>query len=295
MPAGWIPHPPDIIPRATNQESQMAKKAAAKPKKTPAKKKTAKAPAKARKERMASQTINKEDQALFLQHLPLIAAQVGKFNKAKADLARLYKTAKADGFIKEDFDIAFGLQGESGEALQKQKIARRVTIARYLGLQLGDTLDLFLDQGVDEQPPEKRAFDAGKQDALENKKADATGFDEQEYLKGYHSVSEKRVKAGIKPTKPVSPAVKAAADRAAAAAEKKKAQAQEKSPEQEKAAQQRAQDAQAFEKPTSGVHLTRSQFQAQQRLAEDNAEVEGPPDTEPESSLFRRREGASVN
>jgi hypothetical protein len=272
----------------------MARTAAGKkpkPAKTPKKKakpaKVAK-PAKERRQRMSENKINKEDQRLFLSHLELIAVARGKISKATNDIRRLYKTAKSDGFIKDDFDTAFSLQGEGGELTQKNKIARKVTIARYLGLQLGETLDLFLDQGVEEQPPEQRAFDAGKQDALENKKPDATGFDEQQYLKGFHSVSEKRINEGIKkaepakPLKPPSAAVKAAADKAQERAQRKAAQSQSKSPEQEKSSQQRAQDAQAFEKPTSGLPITRSQFNAM------NGTGAEPEDDEP--SMFQRRQ-----
>jgi hypothetical protein len=277
----------------------MAKKAAAKKTGTGKKpgrpkgsgKKTAKAdtPAKARKERMAANQINKEDQKLFLSHLELVAVARGKISKATNDIRRLYKTAKSDGFVKDDFDTAFSMQGEGGEKLQRNKIARKVTIARYLGLGLGETLDLFMDQGVEEQAPEQRAFDAGKQDALENKKADAEGFDEQKYLEGYHSVSAGRVQSGIKktePPKPASPAVKAAADRAAEAAERKAEQKREKSLEQERAAQQ----------PTSGVPISRSDFK---RMNQDMQNAPAPVAEEEdernydEGSMFSRR-GPSI-
>ena len=70
-----------------------------------------------------------------------------EITKATNDIRRLYKTAKADGFIKDDFDTAFSLQGEGGEAVQKNKIARKVTIARYLGLLLVKGEDLIVQDG----------------------------------------------------------------------------------------------------------------------------------------------------
>lgn len=240
-------------------------KKTAKPKKASAKK-----PAVQRRERMAANQINEEDKALFLHHMPLIAAGRDAITKATNKLRTLYKTAKSDGFVKLDFDDAFQMQGADGQKKAKAAIARRLTIARYLGLELGQSLDLFLDTEAGKEETENRSFETGKQHAMEGKTADATGFDEQEYLKGYHSVTEQRVKGGIKPTEPsppkgarkVSPEVAEAADRAQKAAEKARNAAQRKSWEPDPV--ELLEDDEAFEAPTSGQPMTRAQYAAQQ-------------------------------
>ena len=94
--------------------AKAKKNAKAKTPKTPRTKKPAKAPKGAKQQRFNS-PVNEEDRALFLNHLPKIGELKAKLNTANANLRNAYKTAKADGFLKGDFDVAFQIQGADGE------------------------------------------------------------------------------------------------------------------------------------------------------------------------------------
>src|SRR5882672_4927354 len=129
-------------------------------------KKTAKAK-KAKEKKAASKPtakrfnspVNEQDRALFLNHLPKISDLKAKLNSANANLRNAYKTAKADGFLKNDFDTAFQIQQADGEKAKKAAIARDLTIAKWLGCDLGTQLDLFVqDERV---PAEDRAHEEG--------------------------------------------------------------------------------------------------------------------------------------
>lgn len=268
---------------AKKAKKPTVKKSAAKPK-AKGGGSSKKKPATVRRERMAASQINEEDKALFLHHMPLVAAGRDKVTKAVNALRTLYKTAKSDGFLKVDFDDAFQMQGADGQKKAKAAIARRLTIARYLGLELGQSLDLFLDTEAGKEETENRSFETGKQHAMESKTADATGFDEQEYLKGYHSVTEQRVKEGIKEPEPkkgsraVKPEVAEAADRAQKAADRAKTKAQ------------READAKTFDgQPSSGTPVTRAQYEAQRKAVEQQQPAAGDDDGEAGSGLFQKK------
>jgi hypothetical protein len=215
--------------------------------------------------------IDEESKALFLQTLPKIADLKGKIARATADLRNAYKTAKKDGFTKNDFDVAFALQQAEGEKAKKAAIARDLTIAKWLGCDLGSQLDLFAqDERV---PAVDRAYSEGERDSLQGVAAkpdyDPSTEQYRSYMKGFHDASEKRVKAGIQPL------------------EEKTEKAEEISP------------------PTSGVPLTRSQFRAQQAAAlkEKQEQLRGtaeeaPADEEEEdaeaSPMFTKRTEATT-
>lgn len=108
-----------------------------------------------------------DDKALFLHHLPKITAAKQKIKDATNEIRLLYKTAKADGFLKKDFDAAFEMQGEDGEKAKKAAIARELQIAQWLGYDLGAQLDLFAqDERV---PAEERAYSEGEADSMQGK------------------------------------------------------------------------------------------------------------------------------
>jgi hypothetical protein len=196
--------------------------------------------------------VNEEDRALFLNHLPKISDLKAKLNSANANLRNAYKTAKADGFLKGDFDTAFQIQGADGEKAKKAAIARDLTIAKWLGCDLGAQLDLFVEP--ERVPAVDRAFEEGKVDAMSNKAAkpsyDPSTPQHAKYMEGYHSISEARIKGGIGKLHPaVAEDLKETAAKAA------------------KVDGQKAQDAKAFDKPASGVAMTREEYQRQQQAA----------------------------
>ena len=192
---------------------------------------------------------DKEAKALFLQALPKIADLKAKLNTATANLRNAYKTAKSDGFLKSDFDEAFEIQGAEGEKKKKAAIARSLTIAKWLGCDLGSQLDLFVQDA--RVPAADRAYEEGQAASMKGESAkppyDPSTEQHRRYMAGYHDDQEQRIKGGIKK---LHPAV--AEDVKETAATKAKVEGQ------------KADDAKAFEAPTSGIPMTRAQFKAQQ-------------------------------
>lgn len=222
---------------------------AAKPKKPAAKKKpdTLKAGPK------FNSPVNEEDRALFLNHLPKIAELKAKLNTANANLRNAYKTAKSDGFLKDDFEIAFQMQADGGEKNRKAAIARQLTIAKWLGCDLGAQLDMFVaDERV---PAADRAYEEGVTDCMQNVAAKPNYAPDTEqyrrYMAGFHDTTEKMVKKGIKK---LHPAVEADAKDVAAA--------------KVKTAKQRGDDEKVFDKdakpPTSGTPVSREDYKKMQ-------------------------------
>jgi hypothetical protein len=183
--------------------------------------------------------VNEESKALFLDHhLPKIARLRELSNTANANLRNGYKTAKKDGFLQHDFDVAFQLKTQTGEKQIKAAIARDMTIAKWLGYGLGKQLDLFVE--ADDHDIEMQAYADGEEASRTNKPASpiyapgTPGF--EAYMRGYHDHQEGKSKTqdelakGFKKLEP---------------------------------------------EPTSGTRVTRSQFKAQQAAAKkqaDNAE-----------------------
>lgn len=174
---------------------------AAKPKKTTAKPPKKAKPAKpAKTGKKFNSPVNEEDRALFLQTLPKIAELKSKLATANSNLRLAYKTAKKDGFAKEDFEVAFQIQSPEGEKARKAAIARNLTIAKWLGCDLGSQLDLFVqDERV---PAVDRAYDEGKTASMQGESAkpsyDPSTPQHASYMQGFHDDQEKRIKAGIK-------------------------------------------------------------------------------------------------
>lgn len=198
-----------------------------------------------------------EAKALFLQHLPKIKDLKERLNTANANLRNAYKSAKAQGaFEKADFDYAFQLETAEQEAKTRAKIARNLTIARYMGSDLGAQLDMFLEPV--RTPAADRAYAEGETAAMQNETAKPVYAPETEqyrkYMEGYHSVQAKQVGKGIEKLHPdVEKDVKQTAA--------------------EKAKIKKQQDAKAFDAGakeeatpvTSGVAMTRAEFEAQQQ------------------------------
>jgi hypothetical protein len=150
--------------------------------------------------------VNEESKALFLDHhLPKIARLKELANTAQANLRNGYKTAKKDGFLKRDFDIAFRLKSQTGEKAIKAEIARDMTIAKWLGYGLGKQLDLFLE--ADDHDIEAQAYADGEEASRTNKPAapiyapETPGY--EAYMRGFHDHQETLVK-GIKKLEPES-------------------------------------------------------------------------------------------
>lgn len=210
--------------------------------------------------------LDREEKALFLNHLPLIKKARERIASATSDIRLLYKRAKAEGgFTKADFDTAIAVETAENEARERAKIARQLKIAKIMGSSLGAQLDMFLSP--DRTPIADRAYAEGEKASMENKSGGASPpYDPsteayRQYMAGFHAHQATLAK-GIKPT---NPAVK----------EDVKATAEQKATND----QQKAQDAKAFDKPNGEAGdaagasqppnpaMTRSQFKAAQEAA----------------------------
>lgn len=203
---------------------------------------------------------DEQNRALFLHHLPKVSSLKEAVAKATASLRNAYKTAKADGFLKSDFDIAFDIQQADGEKKRKALIARNLQIAKWLGCDLGAQLDMFESATVTGVPAEDRAYEQGKTDSLLGKTAnpsyDPSLPQHARYMEGYHAATEARVNAGI--TKLHPEVQKDEADKAAKKAQRK--------------AEQDA-DAKAFDAPSSGVAMTREEYKRQQAAKDGQGDL----------------------
>lgn len=206
--------------------------------------------------------LDREEKALFLNHLPLVKKARDRLGSATADLRNLYKRAKAEGgFTKADFDTAIAVETAENEARERAAIARKLKIAKIMGSSLGAQLDMFLEP--DRTPAADNAFAEGESDAMQNiparPKYDPSTEQARKYLEGFHSVSEKRIKEGIGKLDPE-----------AAKAAKLEAQGKVET-DLQKAQDAKTFDAsnqsEAYKPPASGVAMTRDQFKAQQEAA----------------------------
>ena len=195
-----------------------------------------------------------QERALFLDYLQKLPALL-KARKDAVDAINIFhKQAKSEGFLKVDFETALAMQGADGEKRRKAAIARDLTIARWLGLDLGAQLDLFVqDERV---PAADRSFEEGKSQAMLgiSLKCDYAPDTEQyrKFAEGWHAGQDILAK-GFKPLHPE--VAKDEADKA----EKKAAREAEQ-----------AKDAAAFDAPASGVAMTRKEYAAQQAAQKPN-------------------------
>lgn len=247
--------------KKTDKESvQKAAARAERRAKTAAKQDTIKPPA---SPTIANDT-EEQNRALFLHHLThekqgikvLIDAQ----KQATANLRNAYKKAKADGFLKADFDIALDIQKADGEKRRKELIQRNLQIAAWLGCDLGAQLDLFARMVETGVPAEDRAYEEGKTASYAGQSAnppyDPSLAQHRRWLEGWHDATATRVESGISKLHPE--VQKDEADKAAKKAQRKA--------EQDK-------DAAAFDAPSSGVAMTREEYKRQQATRDGQGDL----------------------
>lgn len=141
---------------------------------------------------------DREAKALFLHHLAGPKGDTGltalkaALNTANANLRNAYKQAKADGFVKADFDDAFAIQQADGEKKKKAAIARSLQIAKWLGCDLGAQFDLFVEPN--RVPAADRAFAEGETTSMKGQplKCDYHETTEQyrQFVAGFNSHQE---------------------------------------------------------------------------------------------------------
>ena len=123
-------------------------------------------PAKAKPGHNSDQRSFDEKRESFLQHRSAWNGATAKVKAAKKIMDDVVASAKADGVTKKELQMADTLMGLGGEGVIKAEVTTRLRIARYLGLAIGNQMDLFAEP--DRTPAVDRAFDEGKQASMEN-------------------------------------------------------------------------------------------------------------------------------
>ncbi len=161
--------------------------------------------------------IDEGDRARFHHHLPKVVSLRDAVATATSNLRNAYKSAKADGFTKADFDYAVDVATPEKEASTKEKIRRRLLVAKWMGSDLGSQLDLFSNPDYRATEPLSvvaRAYEEGQTASMQNKAAKpdyAPGTETYaQYMEGFHShqaaiVKAKASKTADKYTKPKVP------------------------------------------------------------------------------------------
>jgi hypothetical protein len=178
--------------------ANRTKKDAQQPK--PPQEKAAKAPKAAKAAPGHNEAGDDERRALFLSDVAKRKKLLEAKDAAVAALRNNAKSIKADGFTVAQVDTAIHLQTPYGEAAIREKMADQIQAAVWVGSPIGTQFSFDL---IDRTPAVERAFDEGKLSAMEGKRAsppyDPSVPQHQEWLKGFHSVQDARVRDGIKP------------------------------------------------------------------------------------------------
>lgn len=217
-----------------------------------------------------SNQIDPQEQALLLNtHIPAYKSTKEKLGTANSNFRNALKAAKAHGFSREDIELAISLQDAEKEAREKARMTRRLVIAKMVGSDLGQQLDMFLDASSTPLAIEERAYQEGKMASAGNQAAkpdyDPGTAAHAAYMRGFHEHQEGMLKNGI---------AKKEADKAKpeGKAKTKGNGADAEPPKPAAATPPLPSDV------TSGVPLSRAQFLAQQAAAKQNAPQ---PDPEP--------------
>lgn len=144
-------------------------------------------------------------QANFLQHRTAWNRAQAKFKVAEKELKDMVAAAKADGFLKKEFEIADALcASPKKEAKIVGEVTTRLRVARWIGHAMGKQMDLFENPPITVQRSTDEAYEDGKRACMANEpKAPPPHFQVQElsqsWLAGYDAEVERRVRTGIKP------------------------------------------------------------------------------------------------
>jgi len=138
------------------------------------------------------QTSPKEEvteRELFLRHFPRIEEAKAAIEVAKGTLVRCYAAAMVDGFRKKDFKYALDVQTPERETSLRAEIARRLQIAGFMGSDLGQQADAFIEQPVADATD--GVYEKGMAQALAHKPAKPPyhvgSVEYREYMAGYHA------------------------------------------------------------------------------------------------------------
>lgn len=113
---------------------------------------------KADREPVRTALTDDERQKLFFKHERDLAPVLAREALVKAELKKIYATAKADGFHKYEFELGRQFASPEGEADVAVKQEAVYRIARWKGVSLGTQADMFADAA----PRRDEHFEAGK-------------------------------------------------------------------------------------------------------------------------------------
>lgn len=137
---------------------------------------------------------DEQKQALFFQHKRKYEQFLAAKKKADADLKNTCKLAKSEvgDDAVERIKYAIELESEEGEARLKERIARQMEVARWMGLPVGAQAELF---GDDRTPGEDKAHAEGKRAGMAGNERrppnyDASSPQAQAWLRGYDAGQE---------------------------------------------------------------------------------------------------------
>lgn len=144
-------------------------------------------------------SMDPDKRALFLADKAAYAKAKERLGKAQADIRKIGKTIKSDGFSLRQVKLAIQLETPEGEADFKALVAQDLLAAQYQGAGIGAQLNLFLEP--DRTPGADIAFDEGTRDSMEGRTAkpgsDPSTEFYRRYMEGYNGETERRIKAGI--------------------------------------------------------------------------------------------------
>lgn len=194
------------------KKPQTAKKTAkAKAPKTPKPDKTEKR-VEAARAAIGANSADPQMTALFEHHIKKIAPLKARITSQTGDLRALYKTAKADGFTKDQFDLAIQLATPEGVEKFKEKMNRQTLTLMYTASPLTGQFELFSGAPApSEDESLKVAYEAGVNDSKAENPAKTKDYapgskQMEEYLRGFHDHGTSKL-AGMKTLETEPPAV----------------------------------------------------------------------------------------
>jgi hypothetical protein len=153
---------------------------------------------------------------LFFHHLKKIKPLLVTEAAAKGAVTKAYETAKKEGITKKEIQLAIAYESEEGEQKVAADIERMVRIARWVGTDLGEQMEMFGGKAADP------IFDDGKHAALRGEKCKAPAHHGQKAAQrwndGWHAGNTARNAAIQEGMGDLGTAAKAVVENAAAAA-----------------------------------------------------------------------------
>lgn len=154
---------------------------------------------------------NSDRQALFMRHLHTIQTAEDKLDEFKAEVKKIRKLAKADGFKLADFDFAMKALTMEDDTIMADDLKRQIEILRWLDIPIGYQADI---EDADRRPMDDKAFNQGEFAGMRHVGTDENPYDSDplrsKWLEGWHvgrdrlkAVSVEEEEAGAEILKPV--------------------------------------------------------------------------------------------